>query len=310
MFRSSVATVAQTSAAALTLLFVFSCAEEHSSFAGSTEDAPAEMEEALYDSIQEPLVQTLPASAGEAQRAGSQQAKRVSNFSSDRDLGQSAGGAIVPPTDRLLEYSLTLQYRTEDYREARKVLMKIANEHGHLLSSSASTDPQWTMNASMRVRSAELYKALEALDALGELEYENITATDHTESQVLAERQSRRALQRVLRRKRGPTGNKQWAERERLIAQSEEMRDAAEHEQWRVRDRVKFAQIEVRLLGPDLPAQIVVPPYHNALIILFNGFLELLYALILGLPLWLIAGALWWHRARIARLFTSRRAEG
>ncbi len=308
MFRPSI-TTAQASAAALTLLFVFSCADDHSSFAESAESAPALIEDALYDSGDESAMQSLSTSAGEAPGVAARKAKPASNFSSDRDLGQSAGGAIVPPTDRLLEYSLTLQYRTEEYREARKMLMQIANEHGHLLSSSASTDPQWTMNASMRVRADELYKALEAMDALGELEYENITATDHTESQVLAERQSRRALQRVLRRKQGPTGNKQWAEREQLISKSEELRDAAEHEQWRVRDRVQFAQIEVRLLGPDLPAQVVVPPYHNALIILFNGFLELLYALILGLPLWLIAGALWWHRARIARLFTTRGAE-
>lgn len=307
--RRTPADLLKFASASMLLLFLLSCSDDSAMFTHSAEAPGAALEEvADYEDDAAPemaaaqaLKPTTGSFAKDSQRRG-----RTAH-SSDRDIGPSAGGAIQIPADRLLEYKLTLQYRTEDHRAARRELLKIANEYGHLLASSASTDPQWNMNTSLRVRASDLYAALEAMERLGELEYENIQATDHTEGQVLAERQSRRALQRVLRRKQGPTTSKAWAEREQLISQGEEQRDAAEHEQWRIRDRVKFAQIDVSLLGPDLPTQITVPPYHNAGIILLNGLLELIYAAILGIPLWLLFGLLWWQRGRIAALFNNPR---
>ncbi|MEQ9362961.1 MAG: DUF4349 domain-containing protein, partial [Leptospirales bacterium] len=224
----------------------------------------------------------------------------------DRDLGGVAGGALQIPEDRLLEYKIQVTYRTDDYRLARQSLLEIAGKHGHLTNSYASTDPTWSMNTSMRIRVAEMYGVLKELDRLGELESEQIQSTDHTENMVLAERQYRRERLRLVRRsaaaRQTPAANKTWAQREQLIEQSEDRQDQAEHEQWKINDRVNFAQIDVHLLGPELPVQVEVPPYQNAFLILVNWFLELLYAMILAAPLWLLLLLVWIKRGAIKAL--------
>lgn len=264
-----------------------------------SDDRVAESADAFYGAVEEQDGAPL---GGATQQ---QRARKATNAPGDRDLGGVAGGALQAPEDRLLEYSITLTYRTEDYRAARQQLIELAGKYGYIMNSYASTEPAWSMNTTMRVRAAEMYLALKELDALGELESEQINSTDHTESMVLASRQFRRERLRLARRNAAanqtPAANKSWAEREQLIEQSENRQDQAEHEQWKINDRVSFAQIEVRLLGPDLPVQIDVPPYQNAFVILLNGMLHLLYAMILGLPLLLIFALLWLKRGAIKR---------
>ncbi|MCR9143537.1 MAG: DUF4349 domain-containing protein [bacterium] len=290
----------------LALLLFSGCAAESEtsqSYEGKDSDAP--LAEAAFpeDAGEFAAASDAPGASGAAMR---QKTSRGSAAIGDRDLGGIAGGALQLPEDRLLEYTIQVVYRTEDYRAARHALLQIAGKHGFVTNSYAATDPTWSMNTHMRVRVEEMYEVLAKLDALGELESERIDSTDHTEKMVLAERKYKRERLRLVRRSRAarntPAANKNWAQREQLIEQSEDRQDAAEHQQWQVKDRVSFAQIQVSLVGPDLPVQVEVPAYQNAFLILVNWFLELLYALILATPLWLVMLALWLKRGAIKRL--------
>lgn len=296
-------------ALAICLLIFSACAAEYDGVSTqaskdfdespAVETGAARMDDA-YGDIEEDVVNTAAVSGAARKTTGGR------GVFSDRDLGGVAGGALTVPEDRLLEYSIHLTYRTEDYRAARRELLRIVSKYGHIQNSYASTDPTWSMSTTMRIRIAELYTVLEKLDELGELEAERIDSTDHTEKMVLAERKYRRERLRMVRRsaaaRQTPAANKNWAQREKLISESEDRQDEAAHQQWQVEDRVSFAQVQVQLLGPDLPVQVEVPAYENAFVILLNWFLELLYAIILGAPLWLLLLALWLKRASIGRL--------
>ena len=266
--------------------------------------ASVEMDDAVNALSEE---QVMQASEGAAPGGGLR--KRAGQGSADlddRDLGGVAGGALKRPDDRLIEYTITLTYRTDDYRQARQDLIELAGRYGYLQNSSAYTDPTWNMNTNMRVRAEDMYTALKELDQLGRLEGESIQSTDHTESMVLAERQFRREQIRLTRRSqaanRTPAANKNWAEREQLIEQSETRQDQAAHEQWKIEDRVRYAEIRVHLLGPDVPIAVEVPAYRNAFTLLVNWFLELLYGAIVASPLLAILLLLWLKRARIQRV--------
>lgn len=302
-----------TTVIALTFFFISGGCAQESDYSESTQSDLSLADDTATEEafVGESRVANAPgAGTGNSRSLGGglnqEQASRGLNTLADRDLGGVAGGALSIPDDRLLEYSITLTYRTEAYREARQSLLQLAAKHGHVVSSYASTDPNWSMNTTMRIRVAEMYTVLKELDQLGALESEQINSTDHTEGMVLAERQYRRERVRLIRRNsaanRTPAANKTWAQREQLIEQSESRQDAAEHEQWKIQDRVSFAQIEVRLLGPDVPVQIEVPPYQNAFIILLNLLLEIFYAMIVGAPLLLFLLFLWIKRGAIKRL--------
>lgn len=297
-------------------LLLYGCAAESADQAAiGLEDAPSAT--AGYAGIadgrevaEEVAADWQPLSDGD--RVGRRQ-RNPGTEKSERDLGGIAlegTGQALGDRERLLEYEINLTYRTRDYRAARQRLIELGATYGYIQNSYATTEPAWSMTTTMRVRTADLYRALRDLDSLGELQSERIDSTDHTEAMAQAERHARRETIRMRRRGAAglstPAASKNWAERERLLAESEDRSDASEHEQWQIRDRINFARLSVTLLGPDLPAQIEVPPYEDAFVLLLNGFLHLLFALILVSPLIALAGGLWWKRAALARLFRKR----
>lgn len=280
----------------LCILLLASCAQESSN--------PAQEGE-VFASIEEAEDYALKddQAYGRAQESapGTEARKRA-----DRPASSAAndlGGVNLAPSEgagkRLLEYSISLQYRTDEFFEARRRLLEIAGRYGYIESSSAYASPESPigMSTTLRVEADDLYAALTDFEKLGALEQENISSTDYTESMALARLKYDREFTRVRRRAAATYGtaaaNRNRAELEQLLAQSEDRQDEAAHEQWKIQDRVSYARVEIRLLGPDVPAQVDVPPYYNAFIGLVSGSLYLVYALIWMLPLFALGFAVW-----------------
>ncbi|MCB1308871.1 MAG: DUF4349 domain-containing protein [Leptospiraceae bacterium] len=213
---------------------------------------------------------------------------------------------------RLLEYRITLSYKSEQFADSRLQLLKIVDEYGYLLNAHTETEDAAFMNVQMRVKAEDVYKTLRELDAIGTLETENIDVIDHTENMVLAERKYRREQIRGARRVRGGQNlaAKDWAERERLIAESEDREDAAAHEQWQIRDRVAWATFNVQVQGPDPVPGVEAPQYTRALIGLVNLLLDLLYVLLWISPLIALGAGIWYGVRRLMRGHRQRKQTG
>ncbi len=291
----------------LCILLLASCAQESS--------APAQ-EAAVFASVEEEgYVLDDAESDAPASDALPGKDRRRADKSKTTATSSDLGGVNLAPNEgaekRLLEYSISLQYRTDEFFEARQRLLKLAGDYGYIESSSAYASPESPigMTTTLRIEAEDLYKALADFEKLGALEQENISSTDHTESMALARLKYERELIRIRRRAAATYGtaaaNKNRAELERLLAQSEDRQDEAAHEQWKINDRVSYARVEIHLLGPDVPARVEVPPYYNAFIGLATGSLYLVYALIWMLPLFVLVGVGWWG----VRRYQKHRAE-
>lgn len=147
------------------------------------------------------------------------------------------------------------------------------------------------MTLSVRVRSSNLYAALNDLDAIGALTSENITVYDHTENsvyqQMLAAREEIRNRRRSLANAKTDTGSKNWEATENLLSQSEDKQLQARMEEWRIGDRTGWATLKITLSLPVVvaPAPVEVPEFRNAFVGLLNLLLQLVYALIYIVPL-------------------------
>ncbi len=208
--------------------------------------------------------------------------------------GKAELPAVTIGRDRLLEYTVNLQYRTGDLSQSRSELYKIIARYGFLNQSSTGESDRLTHNSQFRVRATDLLEVIDQLKAVGELESESITTTDHTENMAWQERRARREAVRSERRKTGPVTAASWDERENLISQSEDTLDQAAHEKWKIQDRVAWANFSVTLQGPQAPAKIEVPRFENALVGMLNWLMALLYGLIYIAPVVAIAGGLAW----------------
>jgi len=280
----------------------YSAEEQAAGYAGLADDAPGNT----------PIAESRSAKR-DAASAVQEQPGRAGEYAGARDLGEFELRPFANAEGRLLEYRVNVQYRTEDFPAARRNLFALASEYGYLNNSSARAGESRvaSMNAEMRVKSEDLYEVLEELNALGRLEHEDIQVTDHTENMFIQSlKQDREALRQARRARasRGTeTAQKNWAEIERLLAESEDRADQTQIEQWRIRDRTAWDSVQISLLGSELPAEIDVPAYGNAFVALANFLLDLLYVLILLLPLWLAIAGIWFLRGRIARFFGSAR---
>ena len=208
--------------------------------------------------------------------------------------------------DRLLEYTVTLSYRTDDVTRSRGELYKIVSKYGYLVNSSTASHERDAVNASFRVKIEHLHEVIDRLQVIGDLESESITAVDHTENMVLQNRKARREATRSARRKNAPATAKTWAQKEQLISAGEDRLDEAEHEKWKIRDRVAWANFSVQLIGPESPAPVKVPRFSNAFVGMVNLLLSTLYGLIVISPLLLIAGAVF----VLVRYIRARRKSG
>lgn len=197
--------------------------------------------------------------------------------------------------ERLLEYFVSLNYDSKDFPASRRRLIQIVSQYGFIVSSQARAGESPYLSSTIKVKTQDLFRVLEKLDELGTLKSEDIRTTDHTEAMVLQQMRLRRESLRQQRRARASTNSnrKDWAARERLLSQSEDKADRAEHEQWKIRDRVSWAEIQVYVHGPEMAPEIRVPVYRAAFIGLLNFLLQLSYLAIYLVPLALLGYLAW-----------------
>ncbi len=205
-------------------------------------------------------------------------------------------------SDRFLEYSVTLRYRTADFRKARHLLLDVISRYGFLRSGSTDLGDASVSEMSIHasVSAANLYKFLREIDPAGELVSERINVSDLTETLVLAQRAQKREDIRIGRRNlamgtMAPQA-RSWQAIEQSLTRSEDALDQAEHRRWQVLDRVSWAHVAISL---EPLGEIKVPPYRRALYWLAQITLELLYGFIYFIPVLVVILLVRWQWKRI-----------
>lgn len=219
----------------------------------------------------------------------------------DQPAQANLGKIFIPVTgnERKLEYNLAVNYQIDSLKSARAFFNQWIPRYGFLLNETASGENNGYMTLRVRVRSANLYTALNDLDAIGKLTSENISVHDHTENavyqQMLAAREDIRNRRRTLANSQTGTGSKNWEATENLLSQSEDKQLATRIEDWRINDRIGWATISITLSLPATPyvAPVEVPHFRNAFVGLLNVLLQLIYVGIYLVPIGIIAWLIW-----------------
>ncbi len=247
-------------------------------------------------------------------------ARAPGEIAQEKDTVQSEGGfftavrmksMLIRPmekaADRLLEYHVNLEYRCENFQEARAELLNIISKYGFIRSGSTSINGNSRLTLQAGVLTKDLFRFLLDMDRVGRLVSERINVNDLTEQMVLSQRQSKREDIRILRRSRGLTGltpqAKNWQVIENSIATSEDSLDQAEHGKWQVLDRVNWAAVTVTLRPPGA---VQVPPYREALYEIAELVLWLPYAFIYLTPIILMVLLVRWKWSSIAGFFKKK----
>ncbi|MCB1304193.1 MAG: DUF4349 domain-containing protein [Leptospiraceae bacterium] len=203
--------------------------------------------------------------------------------------------------ERMLEYQVHLNFKSDSVLEARETAYRVASKYGFLSSSRTSAYETQYFQATMRVDSARLYDALKELRSIGILKQESVDVTDHTENLVWQgiklKREALRSIRRQALQNRAAPQNQIQAEN--LISASEDQQDQAQFEKWKIQDRVKWATIEIYVQGPAAESAIEVPAYQNALKSVLNSFLALTYWLLENILWLLILAVILWQWKRI-----------
>lgn len=230
----------------------------------------------------------------------------VEQPSVENQLGQ----VFVPiPTssERLLEYQVQLSYQTQNLIKTRKDILGFITKYGYIESSSAVNADSPYMSLRVHIHSEKIYEALIELDTYGVLLSEDISTVDHTEGMVWQKIKSNREKIRLARRSNAnnqtSANSKNWQAIEEAVTDSENNLDNSEHEIWKIKDKVKWATLNVNFSTPIPPDKIQVPTYKNAFIGILNVFLELTYYLIWMIPLFFLAGILYFPVKKIGRYF-------
>lgn len=196
-------------------------------------------------------------------------------------------GVSEAADDRMLEYSIQLNFKSDSILDSREVAFDVARKYGFLSSSRTYAYGNQHFQATIRVSSDELYKALKELEAAGTLTESSVDVTDHTADLVWQGIKLSREQLRTLRRQalQNRTTAQNQIQAENLISSSEDQQDQARFEKWKIQDRVKWATINISVQGPDAAREIEVPTYQNALINLTNSLLALTY--------WMLENIIW-----------------
>lgn len=182
------------------------------------------------------------------------------------------GFAAVQVDGRLLEYQIYLSYRATDLLAARKLLFTLIPRYGYPVKSTTIADGR--LEVQWKVEAERLWTALAELDTLGELLSETIQVNDHTENMISQEIKRKRNLLRSKRRALALPASQDHVGREEQLARSEDALDEAELETWRIKDRVRWATVQITVEAPE-QASLDIPPYRDAL----KSGLELLLSL-------------------------------
>ncbi len=295
---------------ALPLAFRFNKRSEHDFFATKQKNENKKEAAAGYlsqEEIDADNVTTHPAAAPGRGRTIDEQAETLSagerpHDARDRQPAQASLGKIYIPatgSERKLEYNLAVNYQIDSLKSARAFFNQWIPRYGFLLQETASGDNNGYMTLRVRVRSANLYAALNDLDAIGKLTSENISVHDHTENavyqQMLAAREDIRNRRRAIANANTGTASANWQATENLLSQSEDKQLATRMEEWRVGDRIGWATLTIALSLPVTPhvAPVEVPHFRNAFVGLLNLLLQLVYLGIYLIPLGLVAWLVW-----------------
>lgn len=223
------------------------------------------------------------------------------------------GGLFLPfPTNqsRLLEYEVILLYESNDLIQTRKSLIELIQKYGFLESSSAFNADDPSMSVQVKVNASMLYDALLAFDTLGNLISENISTIDHTENQVWQNRKNTRESLRLKRKSLASTNvsteSKNWEAIDNSLTASEDAKDLAEQEIWKIQDRVKWAKVNLTFSTPKAKDKIIIPTYQNALVGILNSFLTLTYYLVWIAPFLLFIGGIGWGVYKGYRILKKR----
>ena len=297
-------------------LFI-SCAQENESpqaskglFDSATGGAPASPG---YRDAEESVADDVDRSSDEFE---ARKAKRRGRNEKSENAANGLDSHFIIPFDfaqeRLIEYTVNVTYETDNLLISRKRLLEIIGKYGFIKSSSASTETSNpTSNTEIQIKAEKLYDALRDLEEIGILKSELIRTNDHTENMILSGRKVRRENIRIIRRGRATrnvsTASKNWAQIENALQNSEDKLDAAEHQKWKIRDKVSWASVNIFLKGPESPNRVEVPLYRNAFIGLANFFLNLLYVIIWLVPFVLIFILFWLNRNRIISVFKRKK---
>ena len=199
-------------------------------------------------------------------------------------------------SDRMLEYSIQLNFRSDSILKSREVAFEVARKYGFLSSSRTYAYGTQHFRATLRVSSDRLYEALKELEAAGTLNESTVDVTDHTADLVWQSIKLDREQLRTLRRQnlQNRTNAQNQIQAENLISSSEDQQDQAKFEKWKIRDRVKWATVNISVQGPEATNVIEVPEYKNAFINITNSLLALTYWLLENILWLLILGVLIW----------------
>ena len=190
-------------------------------------------------------------------------------------------------SDRMLEYSIQLNFSSDSILESRKVAFEVARKYGFLSSSRTYAYGTQQFQATLRISSDRLYEALKELEAAGKLKESSVDVTDHTADLVWQSIKLDREQLRTLRRQalQNRTNAQNQIQAENLISSSEDQQDQAKFEKWKIRDRVQWATVNISVQGPEAATEIEVPKYGNAFINITNSLLALSY--------WMLENILW-----------------
>lgn len=220
---------------------------------------------------------------------------RVDDGVEQPSVENQLGQVFIPiqnSTERLLEYQVQLSYQTQDLIKTRKDILGFISKYGYIESSSAVNTDSPYMNLSIHIKSEKLYEALIELDTYGVLLSEDISTVDHTEGMVWQKIKSNREKIRLTRRTNAnnqtSANSKNWQAIEEAVTDSENNLDTAEHEIWKIKDKVKWATLSINFTSPIPPDRIQVPLYRNAFVGILNVFLELTYYLVWMVPFLLL----------------------
>lgn len=197
--------------------------------------------------------------------------------------------------DRLLEYTVQLEFESTDFDSTRIQLYQLAGEYGFLQSGYDRFEKKKSLHASIWVRRDKLYDFLRVANDLGKLRSEEIRTTDLTyenyQKEVVLAREAIRGSRRA--RALGQTDTKTYAERERLLSDSENREDNAKMEKWQIQDRVTWAKINIQVIDPRTETEIAIPDFANVFYDFVSAFLYLLYIGIYLLPIGLLGWIIW-----------------
>ena len=154
-------------------------------------------------------VESAPSAPVVAQNAPVSEKKNDFSAGKDKEDERQLQPISKPKTvlsgERMLEYEVSLQYKSSQFLQSRKKLLEIADSSAIIISNhSSNTGQKPYLNVKLLVKSSNLYETLLKIDEIGNLKSEDIRTIDHTESNVENRIKLEREQIRLKRRQNAP----------------------------------------------------------------------------------------------------------